>query len=116
MNEERLLEIASTISVLNGPLVILGYLSSLKESDMYLFLKCVKGSKYGDKNFYDSVKLFSKDYLDSKGVTSSNDGALEFGYKEGNYDDYFMNSGFTKEQIDNYMAMNDIVNSGKYKK
>lgn len=113
MNEERLFEIASTISVLNGQLVILGYLSSLRESDMYLFLKYVKSSKYGDKGFYDAVKLFSRDYLESKGLTSSNDGALEFGYKEGNYDDYFLKSGFTMEQIDNYMAMNDIVNVSK---
>ena len=37
MSEKRLIEIASTISMLNGQLVILGYLSSLSESDMYLF-------------------------------------------------------------------------------
>lgn len=116
MNEKRLLEIASAVSIMNGPLVILGYLSSLSESDMYLFLKYVKASKYGDKNFYEAVKLFSKDYLAEKDFFENDDSVLEFGYKEGNYEDYFRKSGFTMEQIDNYMAMNDVVNSGKNRK
>ena len=61
MSQDRLLEIASTVSVLDGPNILFGYLTSLSESDMYLFLKYVKSSKYGDRNFYDGVKLFSKD-------------------------------------------------------
>lgn len=113
MNEKRLLEIASAVSMLNGPLVILGYLSSLSESDMYLFLNYVKSSKYGNKNFYEAVRLFSKDYLNEKGAFENDDSVLEFGFKEGNYENYFIKSGFSKEQIDNYMVMNDVVKPGK---
>jgi len=116
MNEQRLLEIASTISTLNGPLVILGYLSSLSESDMYLFLKYVKASKYRNENFYEAVRLFSRDYIEEKMMTESSNDALEFGYKEGNYEDYFINSGFSKDYFDNYMAKSDAVKSGKSRK
>lgn len=113
MSEKRLIEIASTISMLNGQLVILGYLSSLSESDMYLFLKYVKSSKYGDRSFYDGVKLFSKDYLESSGLTSSNNDALEFGYKEGNYEEYFNNNGLS---VDYFNEMNGLVGTRKHTK
>ena len=113
MSEKRLIEIASTISMLNGQLVILGYLSSLSESDMYLFIKCVKGSKYGNENFYEAVKSFSNDLLEKKEIIVSNDCALKFGYKEGNYEDYFSNSSFSKYYFD---EMNGVVNSDKYRK
>ena len=89
MSEDRLIEITSNVSVMNGPLVILGYLSSLSESDMYLFLKYVKASKYREKNFYDAVKLFSSDYLLEKEISNNNDSFLEFWYTEGKFDNYF---------------------------
>ena len=66
MGEKRLIEITSTINMLDGPFLILTYLMSLSSSDMYLFLKYVRESKYSDLNFYDSVKLFSREYLKEK--------------------------------------------------
>lgn len=116
MNEKRLLEITSTVSMLDGPLVILGYLSSLSQSDMYLFLKYVRGSKYKDINFYDAVKLFSQDYLEGREVVEKNSVIEEMGYTEGNYEDYFSNSGFSQDYFNNYAALDDVVKVGSHKK
>ena len=107
VSEKRLLEISSTVCMLDGPLVVFGYLLSLSQSDMYLFLNYVKGSKYSSVNFYDAIKLFAKDYLKGKELVKDNLEIKEFGYTEGNYEEYFFNSGFSQDYFQNYFG-NDL--------
>ena len=116
MNENRLLEIASVISMLDGPLVVFGYLLSLSQSDMYLFLNYVKGSQYNDILFYDAIKNFSQDYIDGKEINQDNFEIRNFGYKEGNYENYFINSGFSQNYFNNYVNSDLSVNTSKSKK
>ena len=88
VKEERLIEITSTISRLDGPLVVLGYLTSLKESDMYLFLNYVKGSKFGKLDFYKAIKMFSDEYLNNKNVINETDSLKKFGYTPDSIEKY----------------------------
>lgn len=116
MNEERLIEIASTISKLNGPLVVLGYLTSLGESDMYLFFRMVRGSKYGKLDYYQAIKKFCDDYLTGKDLDVIDDDLEEFGYNDGNYDEYFSNYNFNNSVMEAFYSETNFVettNSGK---
>ena len=61
--ELRLLEIASVVNMLDGPLMVVNYLSNLSKDDKELFLSYVNNSEYGDLNKYDAAKLFSEAYL-----------------------------------------------------
>ena len=100
VNEERLLEIASAITQLDGPLVVLGYLISMAESDMYLFFKHIQGSKYKNLDFYVAIKNFSQDYVSKRNEKNVEQELEKFGYKNGNYDEFFKNYKFS----DNYTA------------
>ena len=68
---------------------------------------------YPDSKIFAITPIWRKDYLNEKGAFENDDSVLEFGFKEGNYEDYFIKSGFSKEQIDNYMVMNDVVKPSK---
>lgn len=116
MNEKRLMEIAATISKLDGPLVVLGYLTSLKESDVYLFLLNVKGSKYGKLDWYVATKKFSEECLMGKELDMVNVDLENFGYNSGNYDEYFKNYNFNNgviEQFNSEINQVDTIDFGK---
>lgn len=115
MNQKRLLEITSTISMLDGPIILLGYLTSLGESDMYLFLSYVKGSKYKDLNFYDAIKGFSEDYIKDKPVLENNPVLKQLGYCA-TYSDFSYNYGFNSGYLEEALkddASIKLVDSGR---
>ena len=68
MDEIRLMEITSEIVKGNGPLWTIGYLVSLKEYEIYSFLKCVLTSKYRELELYESIYAFSYYYLKERNV------------------------------------------------
>ena len=66
MGERRLMEITSAISNIDNPVSAMLYITSLSDSDIYLLLRCVGGSKYKKMNFGEGLISFSKNYVDSK--------------------------------------------------
>lgn len=64
MSEERLFEILSTIDKLEGPLFVLGYLTSLDNKELIELLKMVDKEK--TNNFYDGIKLVASTYMKDK--------------------------------------------------
>ena len=80
VKEDRVLEIASTINKLDGPLVVLGYFTSLSADEIEMFFNNVKNSKYGRLNFYNAVKMYSADYVRENGVLENNEFLRKFGY------------------------------------
>lgn len=66
MREERLIEITSTINELDGAMQVMTYLSTLSDSEIYLFLSCIRGSKFKDLNTYEGIIRFSKNYIKNK--------------------------------------------------
>lgn len=115
MKEERLNVITSAISEMEGPMVVFGYLYSLsKDEQNWLINHIKKEAKYDpEKDFITNVILFSKNYVDIHGKIENNNDVLNFGYKEGNYEDYFKNSRFTNDYLDNYMDTEDVMKSEK---
>ena len=104
MNEDRLLEITSTINQLDGPLVVLGYLTSMAESDMGLFFRCVMGSKYKNLDFYVAIKSFSQDYISKRKEKNVDLEFEKFGYKNGNYEEYFKDYNFTDNYTEHFLG------------
>lgn len=104
MNEDRLLEITSTINQLDGPLVVLGYLTSMAESDMYLFFRHVMGSKYKNLDFYVAIKNFSQDYISRRKEKNVDLELEKFGYKNGNYEEYFKNYNFSDNYTEQFLG------------
>ena len=115
MSEKRLSEITSTISMMNGTIVVLGYFHSLPKDEQDCIINHInKETKYKDeKDIISKIILFSKDYVEKHGKMKNNSDILNFGYKEGNYEDYFKNSGFTKDYLDQYMEEEIVEKSGK---
>lgn len=68
MGERRLIEITTEICKANEPLWIIGYVSSLTPSDLYLLFKYLQSSTYSGLNVYTALYNFSCDYLKSKGI------------------------------------------------
>ena len=116
MNEKRLIEIATTISKLDGPLVVLGYLISLEESDMYLFYRVVRGSKYGKLDYYQAIKMFCVDYLSGKDLDMVKDDLENYGYNEGNYDEYFSNYNFNSDILKELYSDVNLVETTNFGK
>ena len=110
MNEERLLEIASAINQLDGPLVVLGYLTSIAQSDMYLFFKHVEGSKYKNLDFYVAIKNFSQDYVSKRNEKNVEQELEKFGYKNGNYDDFFKGYNFSNNYTEQFLDVSTFEN------
>ena len=69
MGERRLIEISRIICNLDDNITPMDYLTTLKESEIYLFLKYVGSSKYNGMELQKAIVEFSKDYLTSKNVT-----------------------------------------------
>lgn len=85
MSEERLIEIASTIKKINDPFVLLRYVISL--NDFNMFFKYVKKCGYVvGNNYYDSFKLFADSYLKDKKISDKNVFLEEIGYFEDIYE------------------------------
>jgi len=80
VKEDRILEIASTINKLDGPLVVLGYFTSLDKDEIEEFFNNVKNSKYCNLNFYSAVKMYSADYVRENGVLENNEILRKLGY------------------------------------
>ena len=70
MGEKRLLEITSTINQLDSVMQVMGYLSALSESEVYLFISCIRGSSFSDLNLYDAIIAFSRKYVGNKTATA----------------------------------------------
>lgn len=68
MDEQRLIEITSTIVKLDGPMTVALYLLQLGQSDYHLFCNCIKSSKHANEDWYVAMKKFSEDYLQSKNL------------------------------------------------
>lgn len=112
VREERILDIVSAISELDGPLAVLGYLTTLQESEMYLFLNYVKGSKYGKYNFYDGIKLFSQDYIRNKKAKEESIALKEFGFMSGDSDYFGANYTFSNDYFEQFVSIDDSVRVG----
>lgn len=68
MSKERLFEILSTIDKLEGPLFVLGYLTSLDNAELIEILKMIDKEKAN--NFYDGIKLVASTYMKDKPALS----------------------------------------------
>ena len=66
MGQNRLMELTTELISLDGPIAVSGFLSSLKDSDMYLLLRYIKSSKYEGMKVWEALVAFSSDYLNSK--------------------------------------------------
>jgi len=68
MGERRLIEITTVMCNLEEKITPMEYLTTLKESEIYLFLKYVGSSKYDGMELSKAIIEFSKDYLKSKNI------------------------------------------------
>ena len=109
MEKDRMLEIASTISRLEGPLVVLGYFTSLDSEDMEIFFNNFKKSEFGNLNFYDGIKLYSANYVSKNDRLENNEFFEEFGYNPDKVDYGNIDYGF-KDIFADVFCLNDDEN------
>lgn len=70
MGDRRLTEITSKISNMEDVLDAMQYITTLSDSDVYLLLRCVGGSKYNKMNFGEGLMSFSKNYIEMKRIAA----------------------------------------------
>lgn len=78
MSEDRLLEILSTIDRLEGPLMVLGYLVSLDNFELFEVIRMI--DKDSKNNFYDGIKAVASEYMKDKPPLSDSSLLEKIGY------------------------------------
>ena len=77
MGVNRLIEITTKMKEIDGPVGVMGVLTSLNDSDMYLFMRYIKSSRYEGMSLWEAILAFSNDYLNSKKIVEEVNEELE---------------------------------------